>query len=123
MPRLALAFRTIALPWWIRGCSSRVFAPPDDYRGHMGPMQLEAMSTYLNGFHMYADEMGRQVETDDGQADQELIRQRDSRLGVSTAHKRGSRADIPTPEVAPGDNPWEDGRTFQTRLEEMEFKG
>jgi hypothetical protein len=23
---------------------------------------LEAMSTYLNGFHMYADEMGRQVE-------------------------------------------------------------
>ncbi|MFE0370431.1 hypothetical protein [Streptomyces tendae] len=25
---------------------------------------LEAMSTYLNGFHMYADEMGRQVECD-----------------------------------------------------------
>jgi hypothetical protein len=23
---------------------------------------LDAMSTYLNGFHMYADEMGRQVE-------------------------------------------------------------
>src|SRR5689334_16825925 len=23
---------------------------------------LEAMSTYLNGFHMYADSMGRQVE-------------------------------------------------------------
>jgi len=23
---------------------------------------LEAMSTFLNGFHMYADEMGRQVE-------------------------------------------------------------
>jgi Protein of unknown function (DUF1264) len=23
---------------------------------------LAAMSTYLNGFHMYADEMGRQVE-------------------------------------------------------------
>src|SRR4051812_21357436 len=23
---------------------------------------LQAMSTYLNGFHMYADDMGRQVE-------------------------------------------------------------
>ena len=23
---------------------------------------IEAMSTYLNGFHMYADDMGRQVE-------------------------------------------------------------
>lgn len=60
--------------------------------------------------------------TSDGQADQELIRRRDSRLGLSTAHQRASRADIPTPEVAPGANPWEGGRTFQTRLEEMDFK-
>lgn len=43
--------------------------------------------------------------TADGQADQKLILQRDSRLGISTAHKRASRADIPTPEVAPGANP------------------
>ena len=25
-------------------------------------LPLDAMSTYLNGFHMYADEMGRMVE-------------------------------------------------------------
>ncbi|GAA1128708.1 OBAP family protein [Citricoccus alkalitolerans] len=60
--------------------------------------------------------------TEDGQADEELIRNRDRRLGISTAQKRASRAGIPTPEVAPGANAWEGGRTVQTRLEEMDFK-
>lgn len=59
--------------------------------------------------------------TADGQVDEELLRQRDGRLGVSTAHRRAGRADIPTPEVAPGANPWESGRTVQTRLEEIDF--
>jgi hypothetical protein len=31
-------------------------------------------------------------------------------------------ADIPTPEVVPGANSWESGRTLQTRLQEMDFK-
>ncbi|MBA8824228.1 hypothetical protein FHX42_001557 [Saccharopolyspora lacisalsi] len=60
--------------------------------------------------------------TGDGQADEELVRRRDRRLGISTRHKRESRADIPMPEVASGANPWESGRTVQTRLEEMDFK-
>lgn len=191
---------------------------------------LEAMSTYLNGFHMYADEMGRQVEathfcihlrhdlhqcvifdrnapdarligieyiiseerfrdlpedekrlwhshhyevksgvlvapgipdlaehayfddlvttygktfhtwqydrddfpygipqlmmafTADGQADEALVHDRDRELGVCTSRKRQNRADIPTPEVVPGANSWESGRTVQTRLEERDFK-
>jgi len=203
----------------------------DAAAGAMQPKYpLDAMSTYLNGFHMYADEMGRQVEathfcihlrhdlhqcvifdsnrpdarligieyiiseerfrrlpeeekrlwhshhyevksgvlvapgipemaehayfkdlvttygktfhtwqydrddfpygipqlmmafTGDGQANEALIEDRDRRLGVSTAQKRRSRADIPMPEVAPGANSWESGRTVQTRLEEMDFK-
>lgn len=57
--------------------------------------------------------------TDDGQADEDLIRDRDRRIGTSTPRKRESRADIPTPEVAPGANSWESGRTVQTRLQEM----
>lgn len=60
--------------------------------------------------------------TGDGQADESLIAERDRRLGLSTADKRAARADIPTPEVAPGANSWESGRTVQTRLEEMDFK-
>ncbi|MFD5054236.1 DUF1264 domain-containing protein [Streptomyces tendae] len=124
---------------------------------------LEAMSTYLNGFHMYADDMGRQVEAthfcihlqhdlhqcvifdrnapdarligieyiiseerfralpEDGQASDEMIRARDDRLGISTSGKRENRADIPMPEVAPGANAWESGRSVQTRIEERDF--
>ena len=60
--------------------------------------------------------------TDDGQIDETLVGDRDRRLGISTAHKRQHRADIPTPEVVPGANSWESGRTLQTRLQEMDFK-
>ena len=60
--------------------------------------------------------------TEDGQADEALIHDRDRRLGVSTPKKRQGRADIPTPEVVAGANSWESGRTVQTRLEEMDFK-
>lgn len=60
--------------------------------------------------------------TEDGQADEELVRARDRRLGVSTSGKRRNRADIPTPAVLPGANSWESGRTVQTRLEELDFK-
>jgi uncharacterized protein DUF1264 len=60
--------------------------------------------------------------TQDGQAREALILDRDRRLRVSSAHKRRNRDDIPTPEVAPGANSWESGRTVQTRLDEMDFK-
>lgn len=60
--------------------------------------------------------------TDDGQATEALIEARDRRLGISTPCKRSRRQDIPLPDVAPGANMWESGRTVQTRLEETEFK-
>lgn len=60
--------------------------------------------------------------TKDGQAHEELIHERDRRLHISTPHKRQNRSDIPWPEVMPGANPWESGRTVQTRLAETEFK-
>ena len=60
--------------------------------------------------------------TQDGQADEALVHGRDRRLGVSTARKRQNRADIPDPQVAPGANGWQSGRTVQTRLEEVDFK-
>jgi hypothetical protein len=60
--------------------------------------------------------------TEDGQADEALIRDRDRKLGISTPHKRQTRADIRMPTVLSGANSWEGGRTVQTRLEEMDFK-
>ena len=49
--------------------------------------------------------------TQDGQADEALIHGRDRRLGISTVRKRQNRADIPDPEVVPGANSWQSGRT------------
>lgn len=60
--------------------------------------------------------------TQDGQVKQELVDERYRRSGVSTSQKRKSRADIPMPEVVPGANSWESGRTVQTCLEEKDFK-
>jgi len=54
--------------------------------------------------------------TEDGQLRDELIRQRDHRVGLSTTARRRSRADIPTPVVQDGANTWEDGHSVQTRL-------
>ncbi len=59
--------------------------------------------------------------TEDGQADPALVAARDQRLGISSQERRHQRAAIPMPEVAPGANAWTDGRTVQTRLEEMLF--
>jgi hypothetical protein len=53
--------------------------------------------------------------TEDGQADEALIQDRDRRLGVSTSHNRQDRSGIPMPTVAPGANSWQSGRTVQTR--------
>jgi hypothetical protein len=61
--------------------------------------------------------------TDDGQINEAMVAARDRRLGISTEERRQKRADIPMPNVLPGANSWQSGRTVQTRLEEMDFKG
>ncbi len=60
--------------------------------------------------------------TADGQVDPALVADRDRRLGVSTEERREKRASIPMPEVQPGANSWESGRTVQTRLAEMDMR-
>lgn len=61
--------------------------------------------------------------TDDGQANQAMIEERDRRLGYSTPRRRRRRADIPVPDVVSGANAWEGGRIVQTRLEEVDLDG
>jgi hypothetical protein len=60
--------------------------------------------------------------TADGQVREDLVSSRDQRLGVSTAAMRHSRSYIATPVVEAGANAWQNGRTFQTRLEEVDVK-
>ena len=59
--------------------------------------------------------------TADGQVNEALIAKRDRRFGFSTAAKRSSRSGIPMPAVAPGANAWENGRTPQTSLREVDI--
>lgn len=59
--------------------------------------------------------------TADGQARESLVQDRDLRLGVSTPRRRRCRSSIPAPDVTPGANAWESGRTVQLRPEETDF--
>jgi len=60
--------------------------------------------------------------TDDGQMNEMLLADRDRRLGISWRRRRRQRADIPMPQVLPGANAWQSGRSVQTRLEEVPFR-
>ncbi|WP_348749551.1 OBAP family protein [Pseudomonas rhodesiae] len=51
--------------------------------------------------------------TADGQADPQKVAERDRRFGIDSAQKRRTRADIPTPTVAPGADAWRQGQVFQ----------
>ena len=55
--------------------------------------------------------------TKDGQADEQMIADRDARFGVSSADNRESRADIEYPAIDPGADAWEKGNVVQLRLE------
>jgi hypothetical protein len=85
----------------------------------------DLVSTYGKTFHNWQidrDELPLGIPqlmmgfTRDGQANPELVRERDRRLGISTDQKRQSRLDIPMPTVVPGANAWESGRSLQTDL-------
>lgn len=60
--------------------------------------------------------------TADGQADEDIVRARDARVGVSTQSKRANREDIPIPHVDPGANHWESGQSLQMTTEDVPFR-
>jgi hypothetical protein len=51
--------------------------------------------------------------TADGQGDVTMITQRDQRFGVTSAEKKASRADIPTPTIDPGADAWQKNNIVQ----------
>jgi hypothetical protein len=91
----------------------------------------DLVSTYGKTFHNWQidrDELPLGIPqlmmgfTRDGQANPELVRERDRRLGISTDRKRQSRADIPMPPVVPGANAWESGQSLQTDVRTVQLQ-
>jgi hypothetical protein len=54
--------------------------------------------------------------TQDGQADERMVSERDRRFDVSSAENRRKRADIAYPPVDPGADAWQKGETVQLQL-------
>jgi hypothetical protein len=52
----------------------------------------------------------------DGQADPDMVEERDQRFRTSSRAKREVRASIPAPPVAPGADAWKDGEALQLQL-------
>lgn len=85
---------------------------------------IDAMSTYLNGFHNLVTTYGKTFHTwqydkhdfpyripqlmmgftEDGQANNAMVADRDRRVGVSTSVRRQNRTDISMPNVVQGAN-------------------
>lgn len=57
--------------------------------------------------------------TADGQANQQLVRDRDRRLGLSSEKLRKNREDIKIPTVIAGANAWQSGKVMQLSLIEV----
>jgi hypothetical protein len=55
----------------------------------------------------------------DGQANPELLAARDKALGISTAEKRISRADIVAPVILPGADAWQKVGAIQLQLKSL----
>ncbi len=58
----------------------------------------------------------------DGQVNQQMVDDRDKRFGANTQALKANRNDIPWPNVVPGANAWQSGKTVQLVLQEMAVK-
>ena len=90
-------------------------------------LMAKLVSTYGKTWHTWRmDQMDKSLPlgfpelmmgfTADGQADQDLLEERDKRFGISTQAKAKERADIPMPTLQPGANAWEKGEVMQLEL-------
>ncbi|GAB3261678.1 OBAP family protein [Larkinella harenae] len=84
------------------------------------------VSTYGKTFHTWHTDRDLKLPlghpmimmgfTKDGQLADSLLTRRDERFKISTQEKRQNRADIPTPNVQPGANAWEQGEIRQLKV-------
>jgi hypothetical protein len=104
--------------------------------GIPGAVEKEAMeklvTTYGKTWHTWQIDRGDKLPfgipqlmmgfTKDGQLNQSMLQQRDTRINVSTQEKREERAPIAQPQIAPGANSWQSGQTPQLKVETMNVK-
>lgn len=57
--------------------------------------------------------------TADGQVDEVMVAERDSRMGISSAEKRKDRESIPAPAISPGADAWQQGDVLQLALQPL----
>jgi hypothetical protein len=86
-------------------------------------LMKKLISTYGKTFHTWHTDLHKTLPLGvpqimmgfiaDGQADAEMVAQRDKRFDISSADKKKDREDIPTPAIDPGADAWRQGRTVQ----------
>jgi hypothetical protein len=89
-------------------------------------LMQKLVDTYDKIFHTWHTDQGHTLPTGhpmlmmgftaDGQANPELVADRDRRLDISSQEKRRQRENIQAPPVAPGANAWERGDVVQLSL-------
>lgn len=57
--------------------------------------------------------------TADGQVDETMIAERDSRMGINSAEKRKDRESIPAPSISAGADAWQQGDVLQLSLQPL----
>ena len=58
--------------------------------------------------------------TADGQANPEMVAERDKAYGISSDEKRKNRADLPSPAILPGADAWQQGKALQLEIKPSE---
>jgi hypothetical protein len=86
-------------------------------------LMKKLIGTYGKTWHTWHTDVDQQLPmgvpqlmmgfTADGQADPAMVAARDRRFGIDSAEKKQARAAIPSPDMVPGANSWQDGKTFQ----------
>jgi hypothetical protein len=86
-------------------------------------LMKKLIGTYGKTFHTWHTDMHKELPTGvpqlmmgftaDGQANADMVAQRDKRFGVDSAEKKKNREDIPVPAIAEGADSWQNGKAVQ----------
>jgi hypothetical protein len=86
-------------------------------------LMTKLVSTYGKTFHTWHTDLHKTLPLGvpqimmgfiaDGQAEPEMVAQRDKRFDISSEEKKKDREDIPTPAIDPGADAWRQGRVVQ----------
>jgi len=86
-------------------------------------LMKKLIGTYGKTFHTWHADMHKELPTGvpqlmmgftaDGQANADMVAQRDKRFGVDSAEKKKNREDISAPAVAEGADSWQKGKAVQ----------